>query len=291
MRSARLVAACFGLLALLCIGMAVGCQQQEASNNAPVNDTAKALDTPTEPAPQPAKTDDRFEAWMTERPFNQAMRLMWVDAGIIIGNSYYPDIADIDSLRYSADSLAQKADRFATHFEALRDHNRDSALAAKRGDWGDTVAQNELAHQACGNCHYEFWPLSARGFMKETLEGWQETQDVFGDEPWGAQVFTGPPSVRLTMVRMREAMMRAGVASQKQDLDNFLEATEALHKFADSQFKIWDGIARQAKIIAQLAREEKLDEVGTHYTQMTQYCRDCHANLSDGRGLNPLPWR
>ena len=268
--------------------------KQEARNNEAAGETvsesnqvAVPSDTPEPSVPKPV---DGFADWMRDRPFAHAMRMMWIDTGTIIGNSYYPEYADRDILRYSADSLAQKAGRFADHFGALRDHNRDSFMAAKNGNWEGAATGNELAHQDCGNCHYEFWPLSARGFVKETMEGWSQNGTVFSDEPWGEQVFTSPASVRLSMVNMRTAMGQANMAIMNEDLDAFRSATERLHKFADKQFKIWDGIKRQAEAIANLARDNKLDEVGGHYIKLTKYCRDCHADSSDGRGLDPLLW-
>jgi hypothetical protein len=227
---------------------------------------------------------------MQDRPFRRAMRQMWVDCGVIIGNSYHPQVADTDLLRYSADSIAQKAGRFAAHFRAIRDTNRESAMAANRGDWEAAGAKNKLVHQACGDCHFEFWPLSARAFKKETLQGWYDSRDVFGDEEWGGQVFTAPTTVLLSMERMRGQMMATMQALKTKDKPAFLKATAAVNKFADKNLKIWEAIERQAKAIAQLARERKLEDVGERYTKLTRYCRDCHESSSDGRGLDPLPW-
>ncbi|MCB9895151.1 MAG: hypothetical protein H6839_11925 [Planctomycetes bacterium] len=275
--------------------VAAGCSpENSAANNSPSNAVPVAINepAPTPEVQQPDKpTGIDWTDWMHDRPFVSAMRLMWVDCGVIIGNSYHPDIADMDLLRYSAESLSQRSENFARHFRALRDANRDSATSARAGDWDKAREQNEDAHRSCGGCHFEFWPLQAREFVADTLKGWHENQDVFGDEPWGKQVFTAPAPVRLSMITMRDNMQKAAVAIDAQNLDEFLAATKVLHGFADKQLSIWDGIKHQAEAIAQLARENKLDGVGDHYNKLTSYCHNCHETSSDGRGINPLPWK
>lgn len=277
-----------GLLAVL--SAIVGCVKQEAPGNQPAIVQTNNARTEAKPEPVVPAPNSEFESWLDENPFNQSMRLMWIDTSNILGNSYYPDIADRDSLRYAADSLARRSERFAAHFRAMRDHNRDSYAAAKLGNWDLAAEQYELTHQDCGNCHVEFWTLRARGFASETLQSWKNSNTVFVDVPLVDQEFSSPGSVRLTMVKLRAALDQAGAAVNNKDLDAFRDATAKLHNFANKQLLIWDGITNQAEAIAKLARDNKLDEVGGHYIKLTKYCSDCHADSSDGRGLDPLPW-
>lgn len=227
---------------------------------------------------------------MQDDPFKLTMRQMWIDCGQIIANAAKPGLEDPWLLHYSASALTRKAERLAQHFEKLRDANRASALAAKKGDWKSATEQNRTAHRTCGECHFDYWTLGAREFVPGTMQGWLANQDVYTDEPWGKQDFIGAPSVRLTMVNLRDAMEKAEVAVQAKDLDALMTATEVIHKFAEKQFGIWDGIRQRAETIARLADENKLHLVGEQYRKLAGYCRDCHQSSSDGRGINPLPW-
>ena len=97
-------------------------------------------------------------------------------------------------------------------------------------------------------------------------------------------------TVRAGMLRRRSAMSASYDAIREKDTGAFLRETGRVHKFAEKNLQTWEGIVRHAKAIAQLARESKLEEVGSHYRKLTQYCRDCHKESSDGRGVDPLPW-
>lgn len=282
----NLAAWVLGALALGCA--LIGCN---AANNEPVVGNAPG-NAPAEAAPRKAETPapHPFAEWTTHAPLRTEMRSMWIDCGLIIGNSYHPEVADLGMLRDIATDLARRAGSLAGYWQTIRDANRESANAVKAGDWSLAAEQNNLAHRTCGACHYQYWPWQGRSFTPDTLKGWRDSQDVFGDEPWGEQVFTAPAPVRASMQKMAGMMLAAEAAiAEKQD-GEALRLTGELHKPVEKQLDAWRGIERRALNIARLASEGKPEEVGEQYKAITQACRDCHATSSEGRGLDPLPW-
>lgn len=291
-RQTKLVVAALGVFALACA--LIGCSA--ANNSEPLN-AAGAAPTANQPSnEQPAAQSESpaaahpFADWTTHSPLKATMRSMWVDCGLIIGNSYHPDVADLHMLEDVADDLARRAGGFAGYWQTIRDANRDSATAAKEGNWELATEKNALAHSTCGACHYEYWPWQARGFAPDTLKGWKDSQDVFGDEPWGSQVFSAPAPMRASMQKMAGLMLGAEAAIIDKNEVETLKLTGELHKPSEKQLEIWRGIERRALTIARLAREKKPEEVGEQYKAIAKACNDCHAEASDGRGLNPLPW-
>ena len=83
----------WGLTALLaCMGLTCATLGCGSSANEPTPDTqSNAVPQPSnEPAAdtQPKRPDGiDWDSWMNERPFRASMRFMWIDCGVIIGNS------------------------------------------------------------------------------------------------------------------------------------------------------------------------------------------------------------
>lgn len=286
-RRTKLAAAALGALALACT--LIGCNagvNGPAANDAPVaNARVNAEAQPETPA-----AVHPFAEWTAHSPLKASMRSMWIDCGLIIGNSYHPEIADLSILQDVAEDLARRAGRFAGYWQTIRDANRDSATAIREGDWGLAAEKNLEAHRACGACHYEYWPWQGRAFTPDTLKGWHDSQDVFGDEPWGEMAPTAPAPVRASMQKLAGLMLGAEAAIAERNEAESLRLTGGLHKPSETQLEIWRGIERRALSIARLAREGKPEEVGEQYRAIAQACNACHAETSDGRGLNPLPW-
>ncbi len=235
--------------------------------------------------------DKPWREWVDESPMRQKMRSMWFASGLIVGNSYYPEIADLFLLRQSAENIAAKADGFAKHWEAVRTNNRQAAAAVNENDWQKVEDQLVETEQACESCHFENWSMSTRGAMGATLEGWRDNDGVFGDEPWGRMRLNGSPQWIGQMLQLRARVRGAMFRARRLDKKFVLESTRIIHEFADDQARRWRLIEGQANAITRISRTGALWEVQGHYTSMRRHCMECHEKFAPDRGLDPMPWK
>ncbi len=221
----------------------------------------------------------------------QKMRALWFDCGLIVGNSLYPEIADLGLLKLAADDIASKADGFARHWESVRALNRQAANAANASDWQlarDKVNETELA---CEGCHMENWSFSTRGALPETLKGWRDNDTVFGNEPWGDMKLNGAPGWIAQMLQLRARVRAARLSTGRLDREALLGHTKYIHEFAHDQASRWRQIEAQAKVISRAAVSGALWEVQGQYLTMRRNCIECHDQLAPERGLAPMPWK
>jgi hypothetical protein len=297
MKHTRLLAVLFGALTLACI---VGCVKTandvtQANLQPPPGNAAemppRAFDAPgaaTVQAPEgPAKP---WAEWVAESPMRQKMRSMWWACGLIVGNSYYAEYADVQLLRQAAENVATKSDAFAKHWEAVRDNNRRAAAAVNDNDWARVSEQLVETEQACEACHFENWSMATRGALGDTLKGWHDSDNVFEEEPWGNMNLNGAPTWINHMLRMRRVVRGTMFRARRLDKDAVLRGTREIHQFADDQARRWRLIEGQASAIGRAARRGALWEVQGHYSAMRNYCIECHARFAPDRGLAPMPW-
>lgn len=301
---ARLFAICFGLLSAACVIGCVKSDGQPAPGNAPQVPAANqpvAPDTVADPGSQLApwqrppldKIPDTipWDEWVHASPFQAKMRSMWVSCGLIVGNAMFPEISDTILLEVAARDIANKARGFAEHYEKCRDLNRDATTAAKAGEWDRAALALDRANRSCENCHYENWPLRTRGFIPETLKGWKDADTVFEDEPWEEMKLHSTVPWLREMFSMRGQLTLAQFYADRRNETQMVTATAKLHKSLDAQARTWRALEAQANAIITLAEQGLLTDVGNHYLTMTRICEDCHKEWSDGRGINPLPWK
>jgi cytochrome c556 len=271
-----------------------------ANDPAPPVSNAPARDADARPAPlQPTESegpegppiDKPWSEWVAESPMRQKMRSMWFASGLIVGNSFYPEISDLFLLRQSAENIAAKADAFADHWEAVRTNNRLAATAVNENDWQKVQEQLVETEQACESCHFENWSMATRGAMGATLEGWRDNDGVFGDEPWGQMRLNGAPQWIGQMLQLRARVRGAMFRARRLDKKFVLESTRIIHDFADDQARRWRLIEGQANAIARISRTGALWEVQGHYTSMRRHCMECHEKFAPDRGLDPMPWK
>lgn len=269
--------------------LVASCVQSADSNNAA--NTGKAGDTAT---PLAAETEQRaaptpFKDWMAPSPFRENMRRFWVDMGLIVANSARPEVADMAELESAADDLERRAARFAGYWKDVRDGASASIKSARAENWEGVLADLDKTHHACGSCHFEFWTQAARGYLPATLKGWQDNNTPFGSE-FGKQVFSAPPKVSKSMLKVGNAMVKSYDAYRAQDLSAFSSQIQIVYKMADAQFKQFNSIAINAREIGKAAETGNLTSVKKNYNQIAAMCITCHAKAAPETSLNPLPW-
>ncbi|MBX3460882.1 MAG: hypothetical protein KF696_13115 [Planctomycetes bacterium] len=282
--------------AALCAACVLGCVKA-ANQQPPVGPAVSAAATqeqapePAKPAPPQTRPDKPWEQWVEQSMMRSKMRQLWYDCGIIVGNSMYPEIAEMFYLELAAGDVARKARGFAEHWENVRNRNREAATAASNADWRLARQKVNETNMACEACHFEHWSLATHGVLPETLKGWHDNDSVFGDEPWGQMKLNGAPAWVMKMYEMRAAWFSAGRGVRRLEKDRVLEATRKINDFADDQAKRWRSIETQANIIFELARKREPQKVEPHYLTIRNQCIDCHKLYAPDRGLDPMPWK
>lgn len=244
-----------------------------------------------EPAPAKPALDKPWDQWVEQSMMRSKMRQMWYDCGIIVGNSMYPEIAEMFYLELAAGDIASKAKGLAERWEKVRGVNRETATAASNADWRLARQKVNETNMACEACHFEHWSLATHGVLPDTLKGWYENDTVFEDEPWGEMKLNGAPAWVMKMYEMRAEWFKVARGVRRLDKDRVLEATRRINDFADDQAKRWRTIETQAGIIFDLARKREPQKVEPHYITIRNQCMDCHKLYAPDRGLDPMPWK
>ncbi len=232
-----------------------------------------------------------FKDWINHSPFRETMRRFWVDMGLIVANSARPKTANVETLDAAAADIERRSRRIADFWKAIRDRAAAGYTKAKANDWDGADLEIDELHHECGNCHYEYWSQAARGYIPRTLNKWQENGTPFGvKEDWGNGVRNAPQFVRDSMNKLAKNMGSSFDAIRAEDIGEFKDTSKVLHNMADKQYKIFDSIARSAKLIQNAADSGDLSRVGEHYNQIAARCITCHAQAAPTTSINPLPY-
>lgn len=278
------------------------CRESASNSNQAGNTVNTATPTAKEPTQEPATVPaveaelrngpTPFKDWINHSPFRETMRRFWVDMGLIIANSARPKTANLETLDAAASDIERRSRRLADYWKAIRDHAAEGYRKAKIDDWDGANLELEDLHHECGKCHYDYWSQAARAYIPRTLKSWQENNTPFGvKEDWGDQVFSAPKFVSDSMKKLRDNMSDSFDAIGAKDIGEFKVTSEVLHKMANKQYKIFDSIARSAKLIQNAADSGDLSRVGENYEKIRSICITCHANAAPTTSINPLPFK
>lgn len=278
------------LLLAACTCLVLGCNSQEPPPERPAPVAAPA---PSLPSPAQVDVPDPLQDWLAQSPMRLKMRSMWIDCGMIVRNVEGSGLCDFDSLEGSAEDIARKADSFADMWEAIRDQNRAMAAKAKEGDWFEARYQSQRIWSSCTDCHIENWSQHTRGFRPATIEGWLYNRNTADDVPTADITLSAPQPFIELMFTMMRGLNQSVRGIENHNANRVLDASAAVHRVANVQLQFWRAIEGQARAIAELAANNRVDGVAGHYAKLTQNCIDCHTHyVKDQRTpLNPLAWK
>lgn len=280
----------FPVLFLFAIAFAtclVGVAACGSGDNEPSNTPTNA-DTPE----IPVSWDDQSDRdWLHRSQFKTHMRHMWVDSNRIVSAGRGDMEPTWEEISAAAGDIQWRAELMGKFWSSIDGHIQEALFCVDDEDRIGVTSELTAMSNDCDSCHMASWSPAYLHVTGSIVDGWLKNlpseHDVNEVDPNPPPLIKNRDSMQQLWHNLRMAKLRL----RNWQVEDLQEELSEMAPLVATRVKRWKDVAEQAARIVELASSRQADGMKAAYTQMTDTCLRCHAELVGTREiLVPMPW-
>jgi hypothetical protein len=257
-----------------------------SGGNEPGNTPEPAAEKP------PVNWDDQSDLdWLHRSQFKTNMRHMWIDSNRIVSAGRGDMEPTWGEIMAGAMDIQTRANLIGGYWAKIQKHTEEALVCAEDEDRIGVTYELAGLNEACDGCHMISWSPAYLHVNDDVVNGWLKGEDTAHDVMIGQAV--PPPEIanRRSMKDLWFHLEMAELRLEKWLVDDLRTELNAILPEAKLRAERWKKVADNAGKLVELASARKREGMKDAYTEMTNTCLECHAQIVGGRKiLIPMKW-